>query len=155
VAQKPPLEQPVKQALAQIPQTDRPPIPSTTRLAEVIEYESASAPDASIDFPLEHFRASVQDSLGTYQTRIESLRVSAAFIEPRELRSQAAQGATIGYLFVTLPDVTGCSRQFGGVERYEDASPKIGIAYAINANSGAIANWLKRATEGGIPKCPG
>lgn len=149
------VDRPATQTPVQIPPTDIARVPSATRLANIIDYEMAPVSDASIDFPLDHFRASIGDSLGTFETNIKSLRVGAAFIEPGELRSQASQGAVIGYLYVTLPDVVGCSRQFGGVEEYEYASPTIGIAYAINANSGAIANWLKRATEGEIPKCPG
>lgn len=130
-------------------------VPTSWPLARALVVEDIAHPDKSpVGFPVDHFRQRLEAALGQRTTALRRVRLGVSFVEPRELRARATQGSVIGFLLVSLPDLSGCVRQFGETRAYEFATPQLGIMKAINEQTPQIAEWLVSAVQQGELLCP-
>lgn len=124
-------------------------------LADTLLIEPIEASEMSLEpFPVEHLKGQLTPYLEDSRTRLKTVRIGIAFVEPTRLRELAHGSTTIGYISATLPDLAGCSMTFGPPTEYRYASVAAGIATAVDAQAGSIADWIKRATVTGGLKCP-
>lgn len=101
-----------------------------------------------------YLRIRLGQALGQTSYGPGRVRISVTFVEPSQYRARATGGAIIGYLYVSLPALGGCSRRFGVAETYDYATPELGMMKAIDSHASEIAEWLKQATENGGLECP-
>ena len=124
------------------------PVYKVVSLEDVEDSEKSEVP-----FPSAYFRSRLAQELGTSSTTISRIRVGVIFIEPYESRRQAVGGTIIGYILVSLPSLTNCTRNFGS-QAYSFSNATTGIMKAINDYIFDIADWIRRASRGEKLTCP-
>lgn len=121
---------------------------------DVLSFEEIDNPGKTeVPFPWEYFRSSLQRELGNSSTAISEIRVGVAFIEPPERRHEATGGGIYGYILVSLPSLSDCSRKFGA-ESYRFQTATVGIMKAVNNYISQIADWIRIASKGETLTCP-
>ena len=128
---------------------------STHPLIDVLRIVPLAAPDtADEEFPISILRRELGEKLGGTTTEVREITLEVAFVAPRELRSRVRVSTGLfGYIVVRMSAETTCQRVFGPPRDYEYGTVDGNMRKAIEDNSFAITDWIRKYSDSGGKSC--